>query len=218
MIVGQLVTPKLAVDPAGPDTLAVCAMTDPAGDTISIDVTTADGGAHWEGTQLRLSAAGQWRICWAVTGTGAGSVVQTLDVGPAPGDAPDGFSFATTGDLARYSGEAPSADAGRKLIDASREIERLTRTAVYPVDDADGRPADPDLRRALAEATCELVAWWDETGAGTGAASLITNASIAGVSIGYGGRTQGNAQADRVGPRVWTILLNAGLVAGGVLH
>jgi hypothetical protein len=222
-VAGELYTPRLVLDGSGPDS-AVTALDlqDPADDVVALTPpAAADTGepGSFTAAALRLASPGEWRLLWHTTTAGvARTVVQVVDVDPDPGAAPTGFSYATTGDLVAYTGQPLPGGARRALINASREIQRCTRAARYAVD-VDGHALDPRIRRDLAEATCELTQWWAETGNDSGASALITNASIAGVSVGYGGRTTGNAQADRVGPRVWTMLLNANLVqAGSVLH
>lgn len=215
-VTGDVLTPKLKVEPFADDTEAFLSIASPDL-TVDVAVASSDGGHNWAGEQITFTTEGEWLLDWTVTGTGRGHVRQTVVVDVPPGYAPDGFSYATTGDLARYTGKPLVPGVKRKLIDATREIDRITRAAVYAVD-THGYAVDTVVRKALADATCELVGWWAETGTETGAAGLITNASIAGVSIGYGGKTQGNAQADRVGPRIWSILLNANLVRPGVFY
>jgi hypothetical protein len=215
-VTGDVLTPQLMVAPYADDTAAALRITSPDA-AVDVAVYSSDGGHNWVGQQITFTTEGEWYLDWTVTGTGRGTARQTVVVDVPAGYTPDGFSYATTGDLARYTGKPLQADARRKLINASREIDRITRAAVYATD-THGYAVDTVVRKALADATCELVAWWAETGTETGAAALITNASIAGVSIGYGGKTSGNPQADRVGPRIWSILLNANLVRAGVSY
>lgn len=169
------------------------------------------------GANVGLVVPGEWRFTWTITGPGATVRAEIVMVDPAPAIRPAGpVPFATTADLATHLGRPIGPDARSLLADATVEIERITKTAVYPVDLA-GRPTDTRVAAALRDATCELVAWWDETGTATGARGLFTSASIAGVSLGYGGSGSANPQADRVGPRIWSILLSAGLVDGGAV-
>jgi hypothetical protein len=213
-VAGDLLVPRLDVDPAGPDTVAVLTVINPDDTRTPVPVRAESGNAVWFGDQLRLTG-GQYRLWWTVTGTGADDTVQYVSVDPDPNAVPDGFSFATTADLVSWTGQPLPDNARRTLIAASREIERITRACRYRVD-TDGRPLDPDLRRALAEATCELVGWWAETGTQTGARGLLTSASIGGVTVAYNGNST-NPQADRVGPAVWTILMSAGLLNPGTV-
>jgi hypothetical protein len=210
---GDLYTPHIDVTGGDPTTTATLAMLD-ADDNASTLPVTGDGtGLTFDGPQVPLTAGGEWRFTWTVRKPGAADLVHTdvLLVDPDPAAIPAGFSYATTGDLARYTMTAVPVDARTRLINASREIDRITKSALYATG-PDGKAVDPGIRRALADATCELIGWWDSTGTETGDRSLFTSASIAGVSLGFGGSGASNPQADRVGPRVWTILLGAGLV------
>jgi hypothetical protein len=209
-------TPRLDVPQGDASTTVALAIAGPDDVLTACAVHPAGGPTVWEADPITLTG-GEYRLYWTVTGPGQqASTTQVMAVDPDPDAIPDGFSFATTGDLAAYTGQPIPARARRLLIDASREIERLTKTAVYAVG-VDGRPTEPQVRAAFIDATCELVLWWAETGTETGARALFQSASIAGVSLGFGGQAATNPQADRVGPKVWTILLGAGLVgAGGV--
>jgi hypothetical protein len=216
--VGDLHTPRIDVPDGEPGTHAVLAMLDPDDGSATLAVEADPDHQTFLGPELRFVEPGEWRFLWTVTGAGATRITQVVAVDPDPHALPAGFSHATTGDLARYSGKPLPPAARRLLIDASVEIDRLTRTAVYTTDPATGRATDPRLRAALAEATCELIGWWDETGTATGSRALFTSASIAGVSLGFGGGgAQANPQADRIGPRVWSILLGAGLINTGAV-
>lgn len=223
--VGAILVPTLTVDPFGDDTAATLQLEDPDGDRVPLSVSTADGGNTWTAGEVRFAAGGRWWLLWHVEGTGGpGDAELPVDVDD-PQPEPVGFSHATTGDYTRHTGLAPDDDTWRQLVAASREIDRATRLAVYATDPVTGRAADPAVAAALAEATCELVTWWQETGLQTGSRALVSSASIGGVSLGFagGGGAQRNPQADRIGPAVWTILIDSGLVghrprhAGGVV-
>lgn len=184
----------------------------PAGHDSSGDPTL------WAAPPVTLAVPGEWVTTWTFTGAGAGTARQTMVVDPdGDGDVPAGFSHATTADLVRHTGRPLPAGARRSLIAASAEIDRITVAARYTVDPATGKAADPLVRKALAAAVCELVGWWAETGLETGGRSLYTSASIGGVSLGWGGANTKNPQADRVGPKVWTILMGAGLIRPGAV-
>lgn len=218
---GDLLTPRLDVEPSGADTQAALVVIDPDDGRVTLGTRYEQDRAVWFGDQIRLGEVGEWRLWWKVTGTGADEVTQLVQVDPGPGDIPEGFSYASTADLVKYTGQPLPADARRSLINASREIDRITVAARYAVDHSTGKASDPRIRRALADATCELIGWWSETGMETGGRGLVTNASIAGVSLGFGGGGGGssaNTQAGRVGPKVWTILINANLVGGRPLY
>lgn len=229
-VVGETHTPQIVISGSDPGlTEAALTVIDPIGertDWAAVGYDPAWPANTWVGAPLALLMPGDYWTRWIITGPGAGPpVLERIAV--APGADPFGepepgaaVPFANTRDLAAYSGKAPPADAARLLADASREIERITRTAVYALDPA-GLPADPGIRRAMADATCELVGWWAETGTRSGARGLYTSASIAGVSLGFGGKaagSAGSAGAERIGPKVLTILTAARLIRAGVRY
>lgn len=213
--VGDSHTPS--IDTPGGDATTGALLTVVRPDDVAVDppVSPAPDFQQWQtDTALVFDVPGPWRLIWQVAGPGTARSDVTIPVDPDPDALPAGASFATLADLTSYLGKVPPAGARRQLLDATREIERITRTAVYAVDEQ-GMPANPRLRRALVDATCELWAWWDETGLETGGRGLYTSASIAGVSLGMSGANTANPQADRVGPKCWSILINAGLISPG---
>lgn len=213
--VGLLVTPQLTVDPFDVDTVAQLSLRDPDDEVIALSLSN-DGAGAYSAATISLGAPGEWHLLWTVTGTGWGQTDQKIVVEPEAGYTPTGFSFATTGDLAKAPGRMPD-DAVRLLLDATAEITRATKLAVYATD-ARGYAVNPAIRAALRDATVELALWWDETGTYSGSRQLITSAAIAGVSLSYGGMSSTNAQANRIGPAVWSILIGAGLIGGGPLN
>lgn len=219
-VTGDSETPRLEVDGADATTVVTVRILDPEDGERAPTVLADAPRRIFTAPPLVFAMAGEWRFFWHIAGPGTpvGSGLRRAVYVDGDGSAARGVSpvsFATTRDLADYPAPV-GPESRRRLIDATREIERITKTARYGVD-ARGVPTDARIRRALSDATCELVLWWDETGLETGGRALYTSASIAGVSLGMGGATTGNAQADRVGPRVWTILLGAGLVRAGAV-
>lgn len=218
---GDTITPHLAITDLTIDdtTTATLTIYDPDDDPLTATATPDDDTRTvWTANTITVAAPGEWRMVWTVT-NGAGqrrTIVRVITVTDDAVTVPTGFSYATTGDWAHYTRNPLPDDGRRTLIAASREIDRATRTAVYATDDR-GYATDPDIRRALADATCELVLWWAETGLETGAARLFTTASIAGVNIGYASAGK-DPQADRVGPKVKAILATAGLARGAVRY
>lgn len=217
--VGDPLVPSLKVDPFGSDTVATVDLVDPDDGVVPLTVTSPDGNENWAGSIVQLGEPGEWHLRWVVTGTGRGQVDQTIYVQTAPGYSPPGFTYASTGDMARYTGQVLPTDVKRKLIMASREIARLTRSATYETTVA-GLAVHQPTRQALADATCELLAWWEETGTQTGAIGMYQSTSIGpgGVTLsGFTGGASGSKSSDdgRVGPQVFTILMDAGLLARG---
>lgn len=219
--VGDLYTPHLDLPEGTADTQVALDVLDGADSVTAWPVTADDPstGIAWTGAPARLLVAGEWQLTWTITigASPAYRLRQVLLVDPDPAGPPAGFAYATTADLAAYSGQPVPAGARRMLQAATCEIDRLTLCARYAVDPATGLARDPGVRQALADAVCELVGWWVETGMETGAQSMFTNASIAGASVSWAAVNSQNPQAGRVGPKVFSILLQAGLLATGAV-
>lgn len=215
---GVVINPRLDVIDGDVDTVATCTLEDPDGAVVPLTVATADAGKTWTGGELTLTAPGRWYLRWTVTGSGSGPVpADIVDVDPPDTVRPHGpcaLAYATSGDLAYRLRRAPTSEEIGWLYDASREIDRLIMCARYRTDDT-GRPVDACVAAALRDATTELAAWWSDTGNYTGANSQLSAASIASVSLSWGGRNTKDAQADRIGSAVWSILASAGLLARG---
>lgn len=97
--------------------------------------------------------------------------------------------YATSADLATYTGVAAPANATVLLREASGLVAYAIRGAVYDVDGAD-LPTDADLLAACVRATCIQAAAWSVNGvdplAGRSAtAQRVTAKSAAGVSVTY---------------------------------
>ncbi|WCN06065.1 hypothetical protein [Streptomyces sp. M92] len=182
--VGDVVTARLTVAPYDSSTSAVLVVTAPDG-TLSTPVTsTVDGGQTWT-APLTYTAAGVWLLRWTVTGTGASVENQQIAVAPTPGAGLTGHSYATTTQLANQLQAAPPLDAARQLVDASKALDDALLTAVYDTDSA-GMPTDPDVQAAFAEAVCDIVDWWDETGDELGVDSDWQSVSAGPVSMSRG--------------------------------
>ncbi|MGC5343648.1 hypothetical protein [Streptomyces sp. DT171] len=121
--------------------------------------------------------------------------------------------YATPEQLADATGQPAPADAVRLLTRASEDVEDALRTAVYDTD-ATGMPTDPDVRDALAAATCAQVEYVTAQGGDdTGAAGQWDSVSIGPVSMS--GRKGGPVgSAVDLGPRALRTLTRAGLLPG----
>ncbi|MEV0410312.1 hypothetical protein AB0I68_05720 [Streptomyces sp. NPDC050448] len=124
--------------------------------------------------------------------------------------------YATPEQLAAWTGQPAPADAERLLARAGEDIDSALLTAIYPVDE-DGDPLDPEVRAALANATCAQVehqlAGGDD---GTGAGGLWDSVSIGPVSLS--GRSSRTAAAGvELAPRADRALRRAGLTPGRVI-
>lgn len=220
-VVGDVVTVSLVVD-AGDGTTAVALVVDePDGTRMIPAVTTADSGRTWT-APVTYTVPGVWRLTWTISGAGAGVMRELVSVGPVPGAAPDGRTYATTTQLAEYLQDAPPVDAAKRLAEASRMLDaRVLRYCRYEVD-ALGMPDDPDVAEAISRATCAQVAWWDEVGDSRGAAGVgYSNVAIGSVNLGRSTSVTGeNSAARQIAPQVRDELLaphlHDKLVVGGL--
>lgn len=210
---GDVGTARLTVAPSDSSTLAALQVVQPDGTTVAGVPVSADGGHTWT-APVSYALAGEYRLYWTVTGTGAGNQLEIVQVGPSGIEPATGRRYATTTDLAIYLGVACPPDAQRMLRNATLLVDDLLFGAFYATDNA-GEPTDPAVQAALRDAVCEQVAWWMATGDEDGAAGIFSSVSIGNVSLGRaappaGGSTVAAAQT-RVAPNVRAILTAAGL-------
>ncbi|MFJ8992622.1 hypothetical protein ACIRQH_19775 [Streptomyces sp. NPDC102279] len=190
---GDLVTARLAVDPADVTTGATLVVTRPDGVVVTPVVTGADGGSTWTAPVI-YTVAGIWRLSWTVTGTGASVEHELVSVGPAPATMADVRSYATTTQLANALHKAPPLDAVELLERATRLLDSdFLKAAVYDVDD-DGMPTDAVVQAAFADAVCSQVEFWGEVGVETDVSGPLQGVVIGSVQLQYG------AGANRSGP------------------
>ncbi|MFE1378686.1 hypothetical protein ACFW6S_07050 [Streptomyces sp. NPDC058740] len=124
--------------------------------------------------------------------------------------------YATPEQLAAWTGRPAPADAERLLARAGEDVDSALLTAIYPVDE-DGDPLDPEVRTALANATCAQVEFQLAAGDdGTGAGGRWDSVSIGPVSLS--GRSSRTAAAGvELAPRADRALRRAGLTPGRVI-
>lgn len=177
--VGDYALLTLAVSPADVDTEATVVVTAPDASTSSPTPTSNIEHSEWQ-LLLPLDAAGEWRIVWTVTGTGAGVQADTVYAVAEPA----GLAYATPADYATHFRKAPPDNIRLLLLRASRAVDRLALCAVYAVDDG-GAPTDTGVAAALREATVEQVDWWGRLGDddGTGDTSALAGAQIGTVKL-----------------------------------
>lgn len=183
--VGDRVTASLTVEPYDGTTLATLAVTDPSGAITLPVATTADGGRTWT-APLTYTAAGVWRLSWAVAGMGASVEHELVSVAPAPGMTEVGRSYATTTELAVYLGAAPPVESARLLLRASQLLDaEFLIPAVYDVDD-EGMPTDPVVAAAFRDAVCAQCEFWVEVGEETDISGPLQGAQIGSVNLQFG--------------------------------
>ena len=117
--------------------------------------------------------------------------------------------YATSADLAAYTGTAAPADADRLLLRASQFLDsRVLRACWYAVDDA-GLPTDALVAAAFRDAVCAQVQWWGEVGDSTGAAGAgWGSVEIGSVRLGRSvtAVSGADAPARQLAPQVWDAL------------
>lgn len=128
--------------------------------------------------------------------------------------------YATSSDLATWTGTTAPANATQLLRSASLLVRDATAAAYYTVDTA-GLPTDAVLLQAFKDATCAQAAAWAALGIDPSIGGVLTNSvktskGIGSASIGYGDSTaatvaRANALAGLV-PEARRILNAAGLV------
>jgi hypothetical protein len=176
---------------------------------VGVTARSSDGGKTWTAVLEPYDVGGLWYHEWTVEGTGRGRII--LEVPVAPDRMADtGYSYATSADLAAYMRDSPPPDCERMLADATREIDLLLLTARYAVDDG-GFPSDPAQRKAVRDAVCELVSWWNDTGDPSGLLDAYGSLSAGSISVGRATAGQAKRATSRLPQQVSDILRQAGL-------
>lgn len=112
-------------------------------------------------------------------------------------------AYATSGQLAAWTGRPAPADAERLLARASELVDAAVRAA-FDVDGVTGLPSDADVAAVLADATCAVVEAWAEVGEANDVDGL------AGTQVTVGAFT--GRRAPVVPPRAARLLAAAGLL------
>ncbi len=134
------------------------------------------------------------------------------------------YVYATTDDLATWTGSAPPANGEQLLRSASLLVRRNTVAAVYDVDE-DGAPTDADVIDALSQATCAQAAAMAAAGidplAGVaGASAAVQATSIGSASVQYAVAADASARRqallEQLTEEAAMILRDAGLLNGPI--
>lgn len=213
--VGDIATLTLTVAPFDNTTTATVSVTSPTG-TVTSPSTTPNGERSIWTAQLPLTEPGAYAVRWIVTGVGAGVEQSTVTAQPAlPVVIAGQRVYANTAQLANYLQAVPPANARKLLAQASRDVERATKTAIYDTD-TNGFPTDAKVLAAFRDAVCAQVEWWGETGDSLGAGGQWGDVKIG--SVALGGRTGTTGTGGQLTANAATILDEAGLLPGSVLH
>lgn len=122
--------------------------------------------------------------------------------------------FATSEQLAAFTGQTAPADADRLLARASETIREATRLACYAVDTV-GSPTDPVIAGALAAATCAQVEFWQASDEEEDVLGQTQGYSLGGTQLQYGAGDN-RAAPLFLAPRAARLLRNAGLLGAAV--
>ena len=126
--------------------------------------------------------------------------------------------YATKEQLEAFlDGDPVPEGAGRLLRSASRDVDEMLLTAVYPVDAA-GLPTDPDHEEAIREATCLQAMHRDEHGDEIDMLSSGESVGLGPVHFG-GAFSTGPKPVQPIpawNPEAYRVLRLAGLIPGTV--
>lgn len=214
--VGATATITIGTPDGAGDTTLDLTVTSGRTQTVTNPTATPNVG-HTEWTlELVLDEPGDWTIVAVADGTGANEASYTLHVAPQP--PPSTGMYANTGDWAAYTGEAPKAGLPKLMRRATLDVRRVTKCAVYEVDD-DKLPTDADLLQALQDAVCEQASYCIDSGRAKGIVSPTTSFSLGKLSRSTGGgASAGSASGPDFSPHAYTILDDAGLTGWGPIN
>lgn len=127
--------------------------------------------------------------------------------------------YATSDDLAAWTGAAAPSNAAALLRSASLLVREASATALYDVD-GDGYPTDTDVAQVMQDATCAHAAALDAAGVDPAAAGTdagVASTSLGGASITYAGASDAAVSrlslTYRLAPEAARILHNEQLLA-----
>lgn len=221
---GDWRVPTLIVSPfaasGGSATVATLQLVSPLGTVTPVTPTKQDdvpeaGKQTWTAPGYELTE-GEWVERWAVTGTGASKARNIVLVAPDPVAGLVERVYATTADYANLLRKAPPTGARRGLAEASRMVDEMLLSAVYPVDDTTKLPTEAEHIAALRDATCLQFEWAagsgdkHSTGASRPGGFTIGRLSVQQPAGGAASRT-GMGPRGEYAPRAWARLQRAGL-------
>lgn len=117
--------------------------------------------------------------------------------------------YATSTDLAAYTGSSAPADADALLAKASRMLDSAVFRLCWFQADGDGLPTDDLVTAAFRDAVCAQAAWWDQLGDSTGAQTAgwgtVQIGSVM-MSRSLTATAPTDSPARQIAPEVWDVL------------
>lgn len=117
--------------------------------------------------------------------------------------------YATSTDLAAYTGSSAPANADALLAKASRFMDSNVFRLCWFIADSDGLPTDPLVAEAFTNAVCAQAVWWDDLGDSTGAqVAGWGTVQIGSVMMSRSLTTTApqDSPARQIAPEVWDVL------------
>jgi hypothetical protein len=181
-------------------------------------VVQPGGAGRWTAAApYTLTAPGRWVERWtatnAVTGLGAGTAFETLDVEatPPPLGPGQGAAWATVLQYANIIGGELPDNLPLKLRMATLQLKQHVALGLYDASSA-------ATLAALAEACCLQVKYAADNGWTTGAPVMQRAVSIGSASLGaVTSQAGGSAGVSPVGPLAYQVLDDAGLVSAHIV-
>lgn len=117
--------------------------------------------------------------------------------------------YATSTDLAAYTGSSAPANADALLAKASRFMDSNVFRLCWFQADGDGLPTDTVVAQAFTDAVCAQAAWWDQLGDSTGAQvagwGTLQIGSVT-MSRSLTATSPQDSPARQIAPEVWDVL------------
>jgi hypothetical protein len=121
--------------------------------------------------------------------------------------------YATSTDLAAYTGSSAPANADALLAKASRFLDSAVFRLCWFVADANGLPTDTVVIAAFRDAVCAQAAWWGALGDSVGAIGAgYGSVEIGSVKLQRSGKDGvvaadgSDSPARQIAPEVWDVL------------
>jgi hypothetical protein len=124
-----------------------------------------------------------------------------------------GRVYATVAQYTDYTQQAAPAGTDRLLVRASSFLEsQIFRLAVYTADLVTGLPTNPLVAKAMADAVCAQVEWWQETGDPLGVAGQWQQVRIGSLHLMGPSNSGAQSTGRQIAPAVKDALDSSDLV------